>query len=68
MLGRRVDRASIKRDFIYPRLDLCAQLGDHFAVDPDAPIFNPHFTRSAGPDPGLSEPLLQTHGRDGGRF
>lgn len=68
MLGWRVNAAPFKRDPVHARLDFHAHLGHDLAVDFDAPFLDPHFTRPAGPDPGLGEPLLQTHGRGGRRF
>ncbi len=66
VLGRRDNQPAIICNFVFSRLDLRAQLSDRLAVDFHPPVFNPHFTRAAGPDPGLGQPLLQTHGRAGG--
>jgi len=47
VLGRRGDGTTVKQDLVHAGLDFRAQFGHHFAVDPDAPILNPHLTRPA---------------------
>jgi len=62
LLSNRLNLFSVKKNLIPNRIDLCAGLVGHFAIDGDPSLRQQGFTVAPGADTGLGQVFLDSHG------